>query len=51
MSRDVRVYLLDILEQRERITRYVEGFDETGWSKDDRTQDAVLRNRLGHRRH
>lgn len=27
MSRDVRVYLLDILERCERITRYVEGLE------------------------
>ena len=33
MSRDVRVYLLDIQERCERITRYVEGLDEAGWSK------------------
>lgn len=44
MSRDVRVYLLDILERCERITRYMEGLDEERWSKDERTQDAVLRN-------
>ena len=24
--------------------RYVEGLDEAAWSKDERTQDAVLRN-------
>ena len=33
MSRDVRVYLLDILERCERITRYMEGLDEERWSK------------------
>ncbi len=44
MSRDIRVYLLDILERCERITRYVEGLDEERWSSDERTQDAVLRN-------
>jgi uncharacterized protein with HEPN domain len=44
MSRDARVYLLDILKGCERITRYVEGLDEADWSKDERTQDAVLRN-------
>ena len=44
MSRDVRVYLFDIQEQCERIVRYVEGLDEPGWSKDERTQDAFLRN-------
>ena len=44
MSRDVRVYLLDIQERCARIMRYVEGLDEAGWSTDERTQDAVLRN-------
>lgn len=44
MSRDIRVHLLDILDRCERITRYVEGCDESGWSNDTRTQDAVLRN-------
>jgi uncharacterized protein with HEPN domain len=44
MSRDIRFYLLDILERCDRITRYVDGLDEAGWSKDERTQDAVLRN-------
>ncbi|MDO9107497.1 MAG: DUF86 domain-containing protein [Coriobacteriia bacterium] len=44
MSRDVRVYLADIAERCERISRYVEGLDEIGWSTDERTQDAVLRN-------
>ncbi len=44
MSRDVRFYLLDIQERCERIMRYVEGLDEAEWSKDERTQDAVLRN-------
>ena len=44
MSRDIRVYLLDILERCDRITRYIEGLDEAKWSKDERTQDAVLRN-------
>jgi uncharacterized protein with HEPN domain len=44
MSRDIRVYLLDILERCERIARYVEGLGQAEWSKDERTQDAVLRN-------
>lgn len=44
MSRDVRVYLLDILERCERIERHVGGLDEADWPKDERTQDAVLRN-------
>ncbi len=44
MSRDIRFYLLDICERCDRITRYVAGLDEAAWSKDERTQDAVLRN-------
>ena len=44
MSRDVRVYLTDIAERCERISRYVEGVDVVGWSTDERSQDAVLRN-------
>ena len=44
MSRDVRFYLLDVLERCERIMRYVERMDEAEWSRDERTQDAVLRN-------
>ncbi len=37
MSRDRRVYLADIAERCERISRYVEGLDEIGWSTDERT--------------
>lgn len=44
MSRDIRVYLADIAERCERISRYVEDLDDVGWSADERTQDAVLRN-------
>ncbi|MDP2183308.1 MAG: DUF86 domain-containing protein, partial [Actinomycetota bacterium] len=44
MSRDIRVYLADIAERCERISRYVEGLDDIAWSTDERTQDAVLRN-------
>jgi uncharacterized protein with HEPN domain len=44
MSRDVRVYLTDIAERCERVTRYVEGLDPPTWSTDERTQDAVVRN-------
>jgi uncharacterized protein with HEPN domain len=44
MSRDLRVYLLDIIERCERIMRYIDGLDEAGWAKDQLTQDAVLRN-------
>lgn len=38
MSRDLRVYLLDIRERCERIMRYVEGLDDAGWSRDERTR-------------
>ena len=44
MSRDVRVYLADIADRCERVARYVEGLDQDAWSKDERTQDAVVRN-------
>ena len=44
MSRDVRVYLADIAERCERVSRYVEGLDQVAWSTDERTQDAVVRN-------
>jgi uncharacterized protein with HEPN domain len=44
MSRDVGVYLTDIAERCERVTRYVGGLDQATWSADERTQDAVVRN-------
>jgi uncharacterized protein with HEPN domain len=44
MSRDIRVYLTDIAERCERISRYIEGLDEIAWSTDERSQDAVVRN-------
>ncbi len=44
MSRDVRVYLTDIAERCDRISRYVAGMDETHWASDELTQDAVVRN-------
>lgn len=44
MSRDVRVYLADIAERCDRISRYVADMDETAWASDDLTQDAVVRN-------
>lgn len=44
MSRDVRVYLADIAECCERVSRYVEGLDQVAWSTDERTQDAIVRN-------
>ena len=44
MSRDVRVYLTDIAERCDRILRYVADIDEAAWARDERTQDAVVRN-------
>lgn len=44
MSRDIRVYLADIAERCERIRRYVSALDEAAWSRDQLTQDAVIRN-------
>jgi uncharacterized protein with HEPN domain len=44
MSRDVRIYLADIAERCDRISRYVRGLDESRWADDERTQDAVMRN-------
>jgi len=34
MSRDVGVYLADIAERCERVTRYVGGLDQATWSAD-----------------
>ncbi|MGH8499312.1 MAG: HepT-like ribonuclease domain-containing protein [Methylococcales bacterium] len=37
-------YLGHIAEAIERIERYLEDMDETGFLQDDKTQDAVIRN-------
>ena len=37
-------YLEHILEAIRRITRYTKGMDEAAFLKDERTQDAVIRN-------
>ena len=42
--RDFRLYLDDILEGIERIRLYVQGVDLEAFSKDRKTQDAVVRN-------
>lgn len=44
MSRDVRVYLEDILESIRRITEYTQGLDEQSFRADALRQDAVVRN-------
>lgn len=44
MSRDVRVYLIDIAERCDRISRYIADMDEAAWAGDELTQDAVVRN-------
>lgn len=41
MSRDSRVYLEDIVEAADKITRYVAGLDFSTFTNDSKTQDAV----------
>lgn len=43
MSKDVPVYLADILESCERIARYTEGVSESEFTDSEETQDAVIR--------
>lgn len=45
MPRDHRFYLDDIIGAVDRIQSYVEGLDFTGFAADQRTVDAVVRNR------
>ncbi len=44
MPRDYRLYLDDILEAIDRINQYVGDMDESEFSLDKKTQDAVARN-------
>ena len=44
MHRDPRLYLDDILEAIHKIRDYAAGMDYTAFSKDTKTQDAVIRN-------
>lgn len=44
MHRDPRLYLDDILEAIDKIRDYTAGMDYTAFSKDTKTQDAVIRN-------
>lgn len=42
--REWRLRVEDILESINRVMRYTEGIDETSFSEDEKTVDAVLRN-------
>mgnify|MGYP006290547861 FL=1 len=44
MSRDLRLYLTDILVAGEKILRYTEGMNFENFVADDRTFDAVIQN-------
>ncbi len=44
MPREWRLRIEDILESIARIQRYLDGMDQTGFIRDDRTMDAVVRN-------
>ncbi len=44
MSRDPRLYLDDILEAVALIREYTESMDYESFSRDRKTQDAVVRN-------
>lgn len=44
MSRDFRLYLEDIVLACEKIERYTDKLDFSGFTSDERTYDAVLRN-------
>lgn len=44
MPRDYRLYLEDIREAIQRIRTYTDGMEEDDFSKDKKTQDAVIRN-------
>lgn len=44
MSRDVRLYLEDIIHAGEKIVRFTDGMTLESFVADERTYDAVLRN-------
>ena len=44
MSRDVQLYLTDILGACEKVLRYTDGMTFEQFIADDRTFDAVIRN-------
>jgi uncharacterized protein with HEPN domain len=44
MPRDWQLRIEDILESIAKIQRYLDGMDQAGFIRDDRTMDAVVRN-------
>jgi uncharacterized protein with HEPN domain len=44
--RDLRLFLDDIVDSVDHITKYTAQLDEAGWLGDDLTQDAVIRRLL-----
>lgn len=44
MHRDFRLYIDDIIDAVEQIKIYIKGMDEADFSRDRKTQDAVIRN-------
>jgi uncharacterized protein with HEPN domain/predicted nucleotidyltransferase len=43
-SRDVKLYIEDIVEACGKITRYAEGLDANSFASDEKTFDAIMRN-------
>jgi uncharacterized protein with HEPN domain len=43
MPKDNAIYLGHIMERAEKILRFMEGLDERSFSKDEKTQSAVIR--------
>lgn len=44
MSRDLRLYLQDILDSIEKIKRYIANVDQTEFAKDEKTFEAIVYN-------
>jgi len=44
MSRDPRLYIVDIVEAFGKVLRYVSGLTRAEFERDERTYDAVIRN-------
>jgi len=44
MSRDFRLYLYDIQQACEKVSRYAAGLTFEQFTADDKTYDAILRN-------
>ncbi len=44
MSRDIRLYLEDILEACNRVQKYTDGLSQEAFLEDTRTYDAAVRN-------